>query len=99
MILISNPPICLRSQLTSTLSKGKLVSFFPLKDSFGITQLVVNHSDIPSNLSALSKVPVESTVLIEGTVSLRPPSARRPVSHFLSAWTTYNVVVLTGVVI
>ncbi|KAF5388193.1 hypothetical protein D9615_000192 [Tricholomella constricta] len=58
--------------------KGKLVSFYPLKDSYGTTQLIVNHSEGNPDLSALAKVPVESTVLIEGTVLLRPPSARRP---------------------
>ncbi|GLB33583.1 putative tRNA synthetases class II (D, K and N) [Lyophyllum shimeji] len=58
--------------------KGKLMSFYPLKDSYGITQLIVHHSEGATDLSALAKVPVESTVLIEGTVLLRPPSARRP---------------------
>ncbi|RDB23225.1 Aspartate--tRNA ligase, mitochondrial [Hypsizygus marmoreus] len=58
--------------------KGKLVSFYPLKDSYGTTQLIVNHSEGATDLSALAKIPVESTVLIEGTVLLRPPNARRP---------------------
>ncbi|KAF8076161.1 tRNA synthetases class II-domain-containing protein [Lyophyllum atratum] len=58
--------------------KGKLMSFYPLKDSYGTTQLIVHHSEGDTDLSALAKVPVESTVLIEGTVLLRPPSARRP---------------------
>ncbi|KAF9008696.1 hypothetical protein BDQ17DRAFT_1348780 [Cyathus striatus] len=54
------------------------MSFFPLKDSFGTVQLTVIHSDHSSLLPPLSDVPVESTVLIEGTVQLRPPEARRP---------------------
>ncbi|KAJ7774320.1 tRNA synthetases class II-domain-containing protein [Mycena maculata] len=53
---------------------GKELSFFPLKDSLGTTQLVVNHPEVPS----LSEVPVESAVLIEGTVLGRPPAAKRP---------------------
>ncbi|KAJ3803117.1 hypothetical protein GGU11DRAFT_740080 [Lentinula aff. detonsa] len=61
--------------------KGKLVSFFPLKDSFGTVQLIVNNSDgTREDLAALSKVPTESSVLVEGQVVLRPPSARRPSS-------------------
>ncbi|KAJ3790576.1 tRNA synthetases class II-domain-containing protein [Lentinula aff. detonsa] len=61
--------------------KGKLVSFFPLKDSFGTVQLIVNNSDgTREDLAALSKVPTESSVLVEGQVLLRPPSARRPSS-------------------
>ncbi|KAF7355121.1 AA-TRNA-LIGASE-II domain-containing protein [Mycena sanguinolenta] len=55
---------------------GKLLSFFPLKDSLGTTQLVVNHPGVASNQPSLSDVPVESTVLIEGTVQVRPPAAR-----------------------
>ncbi|KAF9449901.1 hypothetical protein P691DRAFT_774346 [Macrolepiota fuliginosa MF-IS2] len=57
--------------------KGKLVSFFPLKDSYGTTQLIVNHSQGFAELSALADVPVESSVLIEGEVRLRPQEARR----------------------
>ncbi|KAJ3762893.1 hypothetical protein EV360DRAFT_92159 [Lentinula raphanica] len=61
--------------------KGKLVSFFPLKDSFGTVQLIVNSSDrTREDLAALSEVPTESSVLVEGRVLLRPPSARRPMS-------------------
>ncbi|GAW01856.1 aspartyl-trna synthetase [Lentinula edodes] len=59
--------------------KGKLVSFFPLKDSFGTVQLIVNNSEqTREDLAALSKVPTESSVLVQGQVLLRPPSARRP---------------------
>ncbi|KAG6911637.1 hypothetical protein DXG01_007887 [Tephrocybe rancida] len=58
---------------------GKRMSFYPLKDSYGTTQLVVDHSEGAPDLSALAKLPIESTVLVEGTVLLRPPNARRPV--------------------
>ncbi|KAJ7117378.1 tRNA synthetases class II-domain-containing protein [Mycena crocata] len=57
---------------------GKLLSFFPLKDSLGTTQLVVNHPEVAGNQPSLSDVPVESVVLIEGTVLARPPAAKRP---------------------
>ena len=53
------------------------MSFFHLKDSYGMTQLIVNHSP---NSPSLSQIPVESVVLIEGLVMLRPPKARKPVS-------------------
>lgn len=57
------------------------MSFFPIKDSSGTTQLVVlRKGDAAGRLSALSQVPVESTVLIEGQVRLRPEKSRRPVS-------------------
>ena len=58
--------------------KGRLVSFFPLKDSQGTTQLVVNHAENPDAAAVLASVPPESTVLVQGTVALRPQSARRP---------------------
>jgi aspartyl-tRNA synthetase len=54
------------------------MSFYPLKDSHGTTQLTTNH-DVTS---ALAEVPVESSVIVEGTVLLRPPTARRPVSDY-----------------
>ncbi|KAJ3563009.1 hypothetical protein NP233_g9220 [Leucocoprinus birnbaumii] len=57
--------------------KGKLVSFFPLKDSYGTTQLILSHSQGFAELSALADVSAESSVLIEGTVSLRPEKDRR----------------------
>lgn len=57
--------------------KGKHVSFFPLKDSHGTTQLVVNHSEAPEASEVLSSLPPESTVLVQGTVALRPQGARR----------------------
>ncbi|KAF7331803.1 AA-TRNA-LIGASE-II domain-containing protein [Mycena kentingensis (nom. inval.)] len=51
---------------------GKHLSFYPLRDSSGTTQLVAD------NLPSLADVPVESTVLVQGTVVARPPAARRP---------------------
>lgn len=56
------------------------MSFYPLKDSYGTTQLIVNH-DV-TELSAFDQLPLESAVLIQGTVLLRPPTARRPVSDY-----------------
>jgi len=55
-------------------------SFYHLKDSYGVTQLLVDHSD--DCWTRLSSAPVESTVLVEGTVALRPVTARKPVSHY-----------------
>ncbi|KZW03952.1 hypothetical protein EXIGLDRAFT_709477 [Exidia glandulosa HHB12029] len=63
---------------------SKSFSFFPLKDANGSTQLVAfkPKKDAPENtrnvLAELSQVPVESTVLIEGEVVLRPQNAVRP---------------------
>lgn len=57
------------------------MSFFPIKDSSGTTQLVVNRKrDLTAHLGRLSDIPVESTVLIEGLVHARPETARRTVS-------------------
>jgi aspartyl-tRNA synthetase len=69
---------CHISSLTSPNRKGKGMSFFHLKDSYGMTQLVVNRS---LSSPPLSQIPVESVVLIEGLVVLRPPKARKPVSY------------------
>jgi len=55
--------------------RAKGFSFFGLKDSHGITQLVVQGDP----LSELTDVPLESTVLVEGHVALRPPKAKSPV--------------------
>ncbi|KAK0191212.1 tRNA synthetases class II-domain-containing protein [Armillaria mellea] len=55
--------------------KGRLCSFFPLKDPSGSVQLIVDNSDAFSD--ALSQVPVESVVLVQGSVLLRPQDARR----------------------
>jgi len=57
---------------------SKTMSFFPIRDSSGTTQLVVLREGAKSDrLSALSEVPVESTVLIEGEVRMRPEKSRR----------------------
>ncbi|KAH8113429.1 hypothetical protein DFH11DRAFT_1689564 [Phellopilus nigrolimitatus] len=55
------------------------LSFFSLKDSNGATQLVFNsHSPASSGvLDALAAVPVESVVLVQGSVRLRPQNAQR----------------------
>ncbi|KAI0049589.1 hypothetical protein FA95DRAFT_1581649 [Auriscalpium vulgare] len=62
---------------------SKALSFFPLRDSHGTTQLVVQlGADVDPKaaheLAALFDVPVESTVLVEGEVRLRPQNQRRP---------------------
>lgn len=57
------------------------MSFFPIRDSSGTTQLVVLRKGVLANhLSALSEVSTESTVLIQGKVCLRPENSRRSVS-------------------
>ncbi|KAI6047127.1 hypothetical protein EDC04DRAFT_2886947 [Pisolithus marmoratus] len=58
---------------------SKAMSFFPIKDSHGTTQLVVRRKrdSCAGDLAALSDIPVESTVLIEGEVRVRPESSRR----------------------
>ncbi|KAF8164981.1 tRNA synthetases class II-domain-containing protein [Crassisporium funariophilum] len=58
--------------------KGKSMSFFHLKDTYGMTQLIANHNDDSSSWSELSQIPVESVILIEGVVLLRPQNARIP---------------------
>lgn len=64
---------------------SKSFSFFPLRDAYGATQLVAFRpkKDAPEDarnvLAELSQIPVESTVLVEGDVSLRPQNAVRPV--------------------
>lgn len=58
------------------------MSFFPLKDSYGMTQLVVvRKKDLEDGdpLLALSDVPPESVVLIKGQVRMRPPNSTRRV--------------------
>ena len=59
---------------------GKKFSFFPLKDSYGTTQLVVFSKDLPEILDLMRSVTPESTVLVQGVVNARPESQRRPVS-------------------
>ena len=45
-------------------------------------QLVAPSKVGPETLEFMASVPVESTVLVEGTVSERPTNQKRPVSHF-----------------
>ncbi|KAI0316719.1 hypothetical protein OF83DRAFT_223481 [Amylostereum chailletii] len=56
---------------------SKSLSFIPLKDARGTTQLVLDRKRSP-DLPDLSSVPVESVVLVRGHVRLRPDSQRRP---------------------
>ncbi|KAI6004094.1 tRNA synthetases class II-domain-containing protein [Pisolithus albus] len=58
---------------------SKAMSFFPIKDSHGTTQLVVRRKrdSCAGDLAALSDIPIESTVLIEGEVRVRPQTSRR----------------------
>lgn len=59
---------------------SRTLSFFPLKDSYGTTQLVVYRD--PANVdkfAALSAVPSESVVLIQGRVRSRPVHSKRTV--------------------
>ena len=72
---------------------SKSLSFFPLRDSYGTTQLVVHtplgcpslDGDVQqsNDVADLARVPVESTVLIQGHVRLRPEKQRRPVTAHL----------------
>ncbi|KII95787.1 hypothetical protein PLICRDRAFT_34734 [Plicaturopsis crispa FD-325 SS-3] len=57
---------------------SKAMSFFPIKDSFGTTQLLVQKNHAMPAALALGDVPIESTVLIEGVVRLRPERDQRP---------------------
>ncbi|KAG9317238.1 tRNA synthetases class II-domain-containing protein [Chiua virens] len=57
---------------------SNVLSFFPIKDASGTTQLVVRRNPDNHDLAALSRVPLESSVLIHGRVSERPNKDRRP---------------------
>ncbi|KAF8505505.1 tRNA synthetases class II-domain-containing protein [Russula emetica] len=67
---------------------SKTLSFFPLRDSYGTTQLVVHTprvdpgpdeaSEESNPMTEFGRIPVESTVLIHGNVRLRPEKQRRP---------------------
>ena len=69
---------------------SKTLSFFPLRDSYGTTQLVVHTPrgdpgpDVDSQesnlMTELGRIPVESAVLIHGLVRKRPEKQRRPVN-------------------
>lgn len=56
------------------------MSFFPIKDSSGTTQLVLRKGHANAHLTALSELPVESIIAIEGEVLVRPELSRRNVS-------------------
>ncbi|KAI0347317.1 hypothetical protein BDW22DRAFT_1387456 [Trametopsis cervina] len=57
---------------------GKGFYFFPLKDSYGTVQLVVQSDADPDMLALMRDVPVESTVVVEGVVHERPSNQKRP---------------------
>ena len=54
-------------------------SFYHLKDSYGTSQLLVDHTQ-GNSWERLLSIPLESIVLIEGNVTLRPAEAIKPVS-------------------
>ncbi|KAL6306676.1 hypothetical protein BKA93DRAFT_816243 [Sparassis latifolia] len=56
---------------------NKTLSFFSIKDSYGSTQLVVSANAGEYVLQTMRDIPVESTVLVEGTVRMRPQGQRR----------------------
>jgi hypothetical protein len=61
----------------------KSFSFFPLRDSYGTTQLVVHRDHITTEkFATLSAVPPESVVTIQGCVRSRPNHSKRPVSFY-----------------
>ncbi|KAF8271780.1 hypothetical protein EI94DRAFT_1770283 [Lactarius quietus] len=81
-------PVVLAGWILSERKVSKSLSFFPLRDSYGTTQLVVHSPHAPPSdpknkqhnlINDLARVPVESTVLVQGTVRLRPDKQRRPV--------------------
>ena len=89
--LPSRASVCHSRPTSHTPSRklSKSLSFFPLRDSYGTTQLVV-HAPVgdPSldgdvqqsnHVTELARIPVESTVLVQGHVRLRPQKQRRPV--------------------
>jgi hypothetical protein len=79
-VLCFQPPPSLPCLLFFTGKYPKSFSFFPLKDSYGTTQLVVYRDQATvKNLAALSAVPPESVVLIQGRVRSRPNHSKRSV--------------------
>lgn len=56
---------------------SKTMSFFPIKDSSGTTQLVLRKGHANAHLTALSELPAESIIAIEGEVLVRPELSRR----------------------
>lgn len=81
-------PLTLTSHTPSS-KVSRSLSFFPLRDSYGTTQLVVHtppgspptdgDAQQSNLLTELARTPVESTVLVQGHVRLRPEKQRRPV--------------------
>ena len=55
------------------------LSFFSLKDSYGSTQITVNRDTSESSklLDELVTVPVDSVVVVEGLVQVRPEAAQK----------------------
>lgn len=68
------------SGILSCSKVGKGFYFFPLKDSYGTVQLVVPSDADPEMLALMRDIPLESTVLVEGTVHERPATQKRSVS-------------------
>lgn len=59
---------------------SKKFSFFQLRDSYGATQLVADVRTCGEEvLAAMRKIPNGSTILVEGTVRVRPKGQRRDV--------------------
>ncbi|KAI0721832.1 tRNA synthetases class II-domain-containing protein [Cerioporus squamosus] len=59
---------------------SKRFSFFQLRDSYGATQLIADVRTCGEEvLSAMRKIPNGSTILVEGTVRVRPKGQRRDV--------------------
>lgn len=86
---VSSPPLlflCSSSSIFILLLHRKVSksrSFLPLKDSYGTTQLVVERDNTNvDKFAALSAVPPESVVLIQGRVRSRPDHSKRPVSFY-----------------
>ncbi|CAL1702324.1 unnamed protein product [Somion occarium] len=71
--------VVLAGWLLAERKAAKTMSFFPLRDSYGSTQLVVNMNHSNGILASMSQVPTESTVLVEGIVHARPEHQRRPI--------------------
>lgn len=57
---------------------GKTLYFYPLKDPHGTLQLVVPSTVGAETFELMRNIPVESTVVVEGVVSERPPKQKRP---------------------
>jgi hypothetical protein len=73
-LLLSSPHFISNRKISNS------VSFFSIRDSYGTTQLVANATvsqKSSSVLKALADTPVESVVLVHGTVRKRPLNAQR----------------------